>query len=665
LPPEIRIQLPTLKRTNQEWKDFFSRFEPAVEVDSADSPPIGVGKLVFKTPKKFLAPTDAEIPAVFIPSELQGIEAQSDMLSDENCWWTEDDDTSLMSSSLLQFLKDIRGFMLSYRQWLVEPHEIASNRLGSIEDDMHQLKKYCEAMSDNLGRPINILDMDFPDVWCALEYLGSLVSSLSNPGDVKDMQVQLNQISSLVSHIQPLVNNVQDLNARFATIDIDVKRLKEVTGQHEARFELIKPLLLRLPQHFSELAALVHRVDGMSTSLNRPASDAKTASDPWFQVSQFGQMTTGPSAAPMPDSASLDAATAPDVVVRLNTLEHALKSLEKRTIGEGTKIGRFLFQSQEDLRLWMVTHVPNNRFGLFLDAVSIFDFLAQPHLDTQENMSQLYNSQKNGFETTYESRIVSSMQNLFPNLFGKASADGMDTSKALPGLQTVEKWNHNGVTGLYLQVERELPNDDLQFRNAIATTFENYPEARDLSLELLYRSKKFVLDLCNFIQRDYDFWSHKGYKSTEAWQLTCLSVRRIFEDIHIVRVIGRDCRDIKNPQLTATQVVWATIRSHTVMDEYSRRNFFEHPSISAVIARHLASHHTRPDFAIEDRVRRLENTVSRWQSTIDSIVSRLANLEGLEDVEEEAKNDYSPLKKPRGGKKKGIGQQGKLPEPVA
>jgi hypothetical protein len=43
----------------------------------------------------------------------------------------------------------------------------------------------------------------------------------------------------------------------------------------------------------------------------------------------------------------------------------------------------------------------------------------------------------------------------------------------------------------------------------------------------------------------------------------------------------------------------------------------------------------------------------------------LANLEGIEDVDEEAKNDYSPLKKPQGGKKKGKVQQGKLPEPVA
>jgi len=107
--------------------------------------------------------------------------------------------------------------------------------------------------------------------------------------------------------------------------------------------------------------------------------------------------------------------------------------------------------------------------------------------------------------------------------------------------------------------------------------------------------KKITLDLCNFIQRDYDFWKHKGYAKAEAWELTCLSVRRIFKDIHVVRISGRDSRDLKNPTLTAAQVLWATLRSHLVMEEYSWRNFFEHPSISAVVARHLASHHVKPD----------------------------------------------------------------------
>jgi hypothetical protein len=336
-------------------------------------------------------------------------------------------------------------------------------------------------------------------------------------------------------------------------------------------------------------------------------------------------------------------------------LDHLVKSLEKHFVGDGIRIGRFLFQSKEDLRIWLVQHVPDNHFGLFVDAVSIFDFLAQAHVDSKANMSHLYNSQKNGFHTTYESRIISSMQNLFPNIFGKSSSDGLDTSRALPGLQTPDKWNSDGMTSLQLQVERELPNVDLQFWNAISGTFEDSPEARDLALELLYRSKKFALDLCHFIQRDYEFWLHKKYAKRDAWELTCLSVRRIFEDIHVVRVVGRDSRDIKNPSLTATQVVWATLRTHTVMEEYSWRNFFEHPSISAVIARHLASNHTKPDSTLESWFAKLEERVSKLASTIDSCVSRLNLIDIKMDASSDGvKNELTPPRKPRGeGKNNG------------
>lgn len=55
------------------------------------------------------------------------------------------------------------------------------------------------------------------------------------------------------------------------------------------------------------------------------------------------------------------------------------------------------------------------------------------------------------------------MKNLFPNLFGKGSSDGMDTSKSLPGLADVDKWSSNGATSLQMQVERELPNVDKEF----------------------------------------------------------------------------------------------------------------------------------------------------------------------------------------------------------
>lgn len=360
---------------------------------------------------------------------------------------------------------------------------------------------------------------------------------------------------------------------------------------HEARFTAIHPILLSIKD-------LKRQVGEIEVSIQQGLPKVPVTSpspDPWLQnfaplpgSSQFSasQNVVQP-ALVSPCSTALDVN---DVEARIRTMELLLKSLEKRIVGDGVRIGRFLLQSKDDLQLWLATHIPSNRFGLFVDGVSIFNFLAQPHMDSSENMAHLYNSQRNGFETVYEPGIISSMQNLFPNLFGKSSADGMDTSQTLPALQSIDKWNWNGVTGLQLQVERELPNVDLQFCNAIASTFDNSPEARDLALELFYRSKEFALDLSKFMQRDFDIWKNKGYSKTEAWDLTCLSVRCIFEDIHVVRVVGRDSRDLKNPALTATQILWATLRSHLVMEEYSRRNFFEHPSISVVIAPHLASH---------------------------------------------------------------------------
>lgn len=75
----------------------------------------------------------------------------------------------------------------------------------------------------------------------------------------------------------------------------------------------------------------------------------------------------------------------------------------------------------------------------------------------------------------------------------------MDTSQVFTGVQSADKWNYDGITGLQLQVEHELPNVDAQFQNTIDTAFEDSTEAHDLALELLC-SKKIALHLCIFIQ---------------------------------------------------------------------------------------------------------------------------------------------------------------------
>ncbi|MFN9980232.1 MAG: hypothetical protein ACK53Y_09975 [bacterium] len=79
-----------------------------------------------------------------------------------------------------------------------------------------------------------------------------------------------------------------------------------------------------------------------------------------------------------------------------------------------------------------------------------------------------------------------------------------------------------------------------------------------MATELLYQSKKFVNKLGNFILQDYVFWLAKGYAKSGSWELTCCSVRRLYEEIHQVRIIARDIRDLDDPASTAALVLWAT-----------------------------------------------------------------------------------------------------------
>ena len=114
----------------------------------------------------------------------------------------------------------------------------------------------------------------------------------------------------------------------------------------------------------------------------------------------------------------------------------------------------------------------------------------------------------------------------------------------------------------------------------------------------------------------------------------------------MVRIIGRNRRDLKSPENTAMAVIWATLKEHMVMAEYARCKFVEHPSISAVIAWHLAAHHTRPDSTVEEKCHKLEEKITVIARKQDSLESRLAL---------EAKNSSTPPKK-------GGGSPGKTPK---
>jgi hypothetical protein len=178
---------------------------------------------------------------------------------------------------------------------------------------------------------------------------------------------------------------------------------------------------------------------------------------------------------------------------------------------------------------------------------------------------------------------------------------------------------------------------ELQLQETISTVLGDYTEAQHIARECLHQSKRFALELCQFITMDFQKWTHRGHTKKDAWKMTSVCVRRIFEEMYSERVVARDVYDQGNPTFTAAKFLWATWKAHSVMERYLRHQFYEHPSISAVLARHLADNYVKPDDSQAQRIKSLENQVKALETNLKHLQSKYDTIRVAKD--NAAKND--------------------------
>jgi hypothetical protein len=284
------------------------------------------------------------------------------------------------------------------------------------------------------------------------------------------------------------------------------------------------------------------------------------------------------------------------------------------------QIGSKTFQSFEDVQVWVVSELPIHRYGLFVDAVSLLDFFSfLGHTDTEKQLSAFHSQQKAGFATQYESRVTTSIQNLFPHVFGKS---GSDDSQYLPGVVSPDKWD-NGSHGLKHSINKGMGLVEKQVENAIQSVLTPYPEAKRLALECLYKAKRFITKLSTFISDDFAKLKARGHGKVDAWQMTSVFVQRIFEEIHSEHIVARDGYDHQDVAFTTARILWATWKAHMVMDCYLKHQFYEHPAVATVLARYLVDNYVKPDDAVSAKVNHLEKTLN----TLQGQVSQLKNAD--------------------------------------
>jgi len=324
----------------------------------------------------------------------------------------------------------------------------------------------------------------------------------------------------------------------------------------------------------------------------------------------------------------INAAPSPTSVIPVSTdsnlqdIRHQLKILQHWIVGSGVKVGAKVFQSFEDVQVWVKSDLPIRRYGLFVDAVSILDFFScLGHIDTENQVSTLHNTNRAGFTSIYESRVATSVQNIFPKIFGKG-----DSHQYLPAIHQPDKWD-DGRDGMVYQITRGMTDVETQLSSAIDSVLEPYPDARTIASQCLFKAKHFVIDPCSFMSKDYFKWRARDHHKQDAWNMTSLYIRQIFEEIHTERVVARDIYDPNDLEFTTAKMLWATWKAHGVMEQYLKHHFYEHPSILAVLARHLADNYVKPEATPMAQVSALEKTITSLASRVD----RLENKKKFKD----------------------------------
>jgi hypothetical protein len=249
ISPEYKGAVGVSAKTISEWKDLFKSYAEMAPAAGGSNVSAGWKSVALKTPKKVRSSITDAYADIIIPNKLKAIASQVDDLPTKSHWWEDEGLTDLLSSSLHTFLQDIRSFLLKYDLWLLKPHDLSAGRMDAIAEDLHQLKSFSDEISSKLGRSMLIQGQEFPDIWCGIDYLTSLVLDKAPGPALAELQGIINELQASISGLQ--------------TLGTLVSGCESTLYKHSERFKFIHPILLTVQQLGPQVASLSTRCEAL------------------------------------------------------------------------------------------------------------------------------------------------------------------------------------------------------------------------------------------------------------------------------------------------------------------------------------------------------------------------------------------------------------------
>jgi hypothetical protein len=480
MSPAQRLRIQGVQLTAAEWVHLFQQVQqrtPPKWLRFEDSPVVTVDTSSASTGEELLSPTNMAAG---------GLLSLIPMLSfDDSTASGEDVPSDMDLADVTTFIHKFRAHFASLKaKWAHAFTEVESG-YGLVVQDLQKLQTMSQVQSTTLGRPVPLHGETPPTVWEGLRTVHETVATVTSA-----VQEHATSIDALAADQTNIAHSVLALETQM-----------ESSGS-------VTDTIARLTVDLRALEYRVVRLVPLLTQLRRGQVSGSTSTDQGFilasriEACEQSLDTCRQAIAALQDRPLESTPHSSSFESSLREVRAQMKQLQLKVVGKGVQIANKTFQTFDDVKVWVDTHLPNHRYGLFVDSVSIFEFFTAGHIDAETTYSSFYSQHRTGFKSTFEARVASSVQNLFPSMFGKSDSN-VDTAEALPALPTPAKWDSNdGNTGLRYQIMRNMADVELQLQETINTVLSDYSEAQHIARECLHHSKRFAMELCQFFTLD-------------------------------------------------------------------------------------------------------------------------------------------------------------------
>ena len=312
-------------------------------------------------------------------------------------------------------------------------------------------------------------------------------------------------------------------------------------------------------------------------------------------------------------------------VENLSTLISSLQNVDHNRV-KSVRIGKFMFQTMDDLEAWMTTHLPPNYpFGAFVDVYSFLQRVKSNRdiVESGRSIVAGMEDRRKSKLTADESLVVEAFADSLPRCFNGPSST--DAANWLPGLKTKQKWEtDSGMKGIKLAIKDNIEGIRSRLEAVISQRLgSSYPVATGLARELLSDTITFITALIGFISNTYQKLTNAGYPPNDAWALVSKLVYRMFatDCFHEKRGIATEMLDADNHKSLAVGILWSTFGTHMVMREYLKFDFADHPSISGEFTRFLVAN------AGVSKITKAEDTIKRLDKKVVDLEKLVATLD--------------------------------------